>query len=118
MLSAPDDLPEIGENIRKGFLETQTKVNSFFMNLKKRIDGDDDEEDTPPPQPPRRPQQQSYGSGRRSNDYGRRSSDRERYDADPQVLGDDFTALQLNDNDGKPDSVQQSWLSTSPLMTF
>lgn len=32
---------------------------------------------------------------------GRRSGDRERYDADPQVLGDDFSALELRDSEGK-----------------
>jgi hypothetical protein len=32
---------------------------------------------------------------------GRRSGDRERYDADPQVLGDDFSALELRDSEGE-----------------
>ncbi len=30
-----DDLPVIRENLRKGFVETQTKVNSWFNDLKK-----------------------------------------------------------------------------------
>jgi hypothetical protein len=30
----------------------------------------------------------------------RRSGDRERYDADPQVLSDDFSALELRDTEG------------------
>lgn len=42
-----------------------------------------------------------YGRPRRSGDMGRRSGDRERYDADPQVLGDDFSALELRDSEGK-----------------
>ena len=90
-------MPVIRENLRKGFLETQSKVNSFLSNLKKKIDGEDEEEE-PPPQPPRRgnyPQQ--YG-GRRSGEMGRRSGDRERYDADPQVLGDDFASIHLQDD--------------------
>ena len=29
---------------------------------------------------------------------GRRSGDRERYDADPQVLGDDFAGLNMRDD--------------------
>ena len=81
-----DDLPVIRDNIRKGFLETQSKFNSFITNLKKKID--DEDEDVPPPPPPRRP----TGSA-----GGRRSGDHARYDADPQVLGDDFTALHLKD---------------------
>ncbi|KAL9100258.1 MAG: hypothetical protein Q9187_009387, partial [Circinaria calcarea] len=33
----------------------------------------------------------------RSGEYAHRSGDHERYDADPQVLGDDFTGLHLRD---------------------
>jgi len=88
-----DDLPVIKENLRKGFLETQSKVNGWIINLKKRIDGVDEEDATPP---------QGYNSGsntqyrsRRSGD-GRQSGDYNRYDADPQVLSDDFAGIQLN----------------------
>jgi hypothetical protein len=98
LIHAIDDLPEIRENIRKGFIETQSKVSSFITSLRKKLDGEDEEEE-PPPQPPRRGQssQQQYGS-RRSTELGRRSGDRERYDADPQVLGDDFAGLHMQDN--------------------
>ncbi|CAL5873514.1 uncharacterized protein PFLUO_LOCUS7794 [Penicillium psychrofluorescens] len=93
-----DDLPVIRDNIKKGFLETQTKVNSWVANLKKRIDGEDvDEEDDGYSAPP-----QTYGPPRRSGDMSRRSGDRERYDADPQVLGDDFSALELRDSEAPP----------------
>ena len=100
-----DDLPVIREQFKKGFQETQSKVNSFITNLKKKIDGDDEGNFQQPP--PRvatnyntQQQQQSY-SGRRSGDLGRRSGDHERYDADPQVLGDDFSGLQLRDKTGE-----------------
>ncbi|KAJ5131762.1 hypothetical protein N7448_005920 [Penicillium atrosanguineum] len=93
-----DDLPVIRENLRKGFLETQSKVNSWVTNFKKRIDGDDLEEE-----PQQNDEQPSpYGRPRRSGDMGRRSGDRERYDADPQVLGDDFSALELRDSEAPP----------------
>jgi hypothetical protein len=92
----PDDLPIIRDNIRKGFLETQSKVNSFITNLRKKFDEESDEEQPPPP-PPRKGQ--GYGGG--AQNYGRRSSDRDRYDADPELLSDDFTALQLQDDTGK-----------------
>jgi len=88
-----DDLPVIKENLRKGFLETQSKVNGWITNLKKKIDGED--EDGPAPQ--------GYNAqyrSRRSGD-GRQSGDYNRYDADPQVLGDDFAGIQLN-ADGTP----------------
>lgn len=96
-----DELPLIKENLRKGFLETQTTVNGWIKTLKKRIDGEDDdaEEDRRQQQTYNRTgnQNQQYRS-RRSND-GRRSGDYNRYDADPQVLSDDFAGMQMN-NDG------------------
>ena len=109
-----DDLPIIRDNIRKGFLETQSKVNSFITNLKKKIDGEDEEEFQSPPRRAatgyRASSPQQPYTGRRSGDMGRRSGDRERYDADPQVLGDDFAGLQMRDETGKrllPASVFQ-----------
>jgi hypothetical protein len=88
-----DELPVITENIRKGFLETQTKVNSWFTNLKKKIDGeyDSDEDETQPSK-----HQPHGGLGRRSGEGSRQSTDYHRYDADPQVLSDDFTGMRLN----------------------
>ncbi|KAJ5185956.1 Ubiquitin system component Cue [Penicillium cf. griseofulvum] len=93
-----DDLPVIRENLRKGFLETQNKVNSWVTNLKKRIDGDDLDEE--PIQNSR--ETPVNARPRRSGDMGRRSGDRERYDADPQVLSDDFSALELRDGEAPP----------------
>ena len=96
-----DDLPIIRENIKKGFFETQNTVNKWVNNLKKRIDGEDEDDFQARSAPAAQgyiPQDQ-YG-GRRSNEFGRRSADRERYDADPQVLGDDFAGLQLHDAEG------------------
>lgn len=97
-----DDLPVIKENLRKGFLETQTKVNGWITNLKKKIDGDDDAAES----------SQGFGPGsqntRRSGDNSRRSGDYNRYDADPQVLGDDFASMQLNQDGMKS--------LTSPLL--
>ncbi|KAK8134711.1 CUE domain protein [Apiospora sp. TS-2023a] len=88
-----DELPVIRENLRKGFVETQSKVNSWFTNLKKRIDGEyDSEEDES--QPTRRQAQPYHRSGEGSRT--RRSNDYDRYDADPQVLSDDFAGMRLN----------------------
>ena len=91
----------IRDNIKKGFLETQSKVNSWVTTLRKKIDGDDDNaQSRPAPTTGVRSgsSQPQYG-GRRSSDYQRRSQDQDRYDADPQVLGDDFTGLQLRDQE-------------------
>lgn len=96
-----DDLPVIKENIRKTFLETQSKVNKWVSDFKKKIDGEDvDEGDEAPNLGNRQgPAQQGYGN-RRSGELGRRSGERDRYDADPQVLGDDFASLELRDEEG------------------
>lgn len=101
-----DDLPVIRDNLRKGFLETQSTVNKWVQNFKKKLDGEEDEDDFDAR--PARPAQGRYGQpgggsmyGRRSGDTGRRSGDRERYDADPQVLGDDFATLQMRDDEGQ-----------------
>jgi hypothetical protein len=96
---ASDDLPVIRDNIKKGFLETQSKVNSWVTNLRKKIDGDDELDPQGRSKPATGYRQPSF-SGRRSGDYQRRSQDQERYDADPEVLGDDFTGLQLKDTGG------------------
>lgn len=96
-----DDLPVIRDNIKKGFLETQSTVNKWVNSLKKKIDGED--EDDFQGRPAQHAQgyipQQQYG-GRPSSEFGRRSADRDRYDADPQVLGDDFAGLQMRDAEG------------------
>lgn len=95
-----DDLPVIKENIRKGFLETQTTFNGWIKTLKKKIDGEEDDEDERTQYGHQSgPSNQQY-RGRRSND-GRPSADYNRYDADPQVLSDDFGGIQLNDDGSK-----------------
>ncbi|QSZ32825.1 hypothetical protein DSL72_002405 [Monilinia vaccinii-corymbosi] len=90
-----DDLPVIKENLRKGFLETQSKVNGWITNLKKKLDGEDTEEES---------STQGYNSNQHTQYRSRRSAERRRsgdynrYDADPQVLGDDFAGIQLNED--------------------
>jgi len=86
-----DDLPVIRENLRKGFLETQSKVNGWITNLKKKIDGEDEEGVAGHQQG-----QGTAGYRTRRSGEGRQSGDYNRYDADPQVLGDDFASMQLN----------------------
>ena len=104
-----DELPQIKENVRKGFLETQTKVNRWITDFRKKLDGEDNDDpyDGPTRQdsPPRR---QNYGPSqseqlygiRRSADVSRKSTDKDRYDLDNRVLDDDFTALELRDDEG------------------
>ena len=98
LLTDLDDLPVIKENLRKGFLETQSKVNSWISDIKKRLDGDSPEESPPGSA---RPSNQYARSGNRTAtefENPRRSSRDGGYDADPRVLSDDFTHLELRDN--------------------
>ncbi|KAF4993825.1 hypothetical protein FDECE_13299 [Fusarium decemcellulare] len=88
-----DDLPVIRDNLRKGFLETQTKVNSWITMMKKKIEENFDESE-----------EQTQGQGqpfRRPGESSRRSGDYERYDADPEVLSDDFAGMKFS-SDGTP----------------
>lgn len=92
--------------MRQGFLQTQKTVNKWLTDFKKRIDGDD-EEDQGGTEQHGSFRRQDYGPsqsdqlyGIRKNAEGRRSGDRERYDADPRVLSDDFTQLELRDDEG------------------
>ena len=113
-----DELPQIKENVRKGFLETQTKVNKWITDFRKKLDGDDNDDPYEGPtrqdSPPRR---QNYGPSqseqlygiRRSADVSRKSTDKDRYDLDNRVLDDDFTSLELRDDEGvsrKPDLMR------------
>jgi hypothetical protein len=92
-----DDLPVIKENLRKGFLETQSKVNGWITNLRKRIDGDEEPIGNPPQGYSQSNSQ--YNSGRSGD--ARQNTDYNRYDADPQVLSDDFAGIQMNNDGGK-----------------
>jgi len=107
----------IRENVRQGFLQTQTTVNKWINDFRKRIDGEDEDDHSniyaPPAGAP--PQRQNYGAsqtdqlrGIRKNAEtaarqggggggGRRSTEYERYDADPRVLSDNFSELELRD---------------------
>jgi hypothetical protein len=102
-----DDLPVIKESLRKGFMETQTKVNSWFTNLKKRIDEQFDEEDE------RNAQESGQFHGRPTRDQARRSNDYDRYDADPELLSDDFAGMKFR-SDGTPIQPQQPFGGSNP----
>ncbi|KAF4988908.1 hypothetical protein FGRMN_9489 [Fusarium graminum] len=88
-----DDLPVIRDNLRKGFFETQEKVNGWITNLKKKIEEnfDESEEHT----------QRQGQPFRRPGESSRPSGDYDRYDADPQVLSDDFAGMKFS-SDGTP----------------
>ncbi|KAL3302336.1 CUE domain-containing protein [Colletotrichum asianum] len=93
-----DELPVIQEKLRKGFMETQGKVNSWITTMKKRFDEEFAEEDEHTQRPG---QGQGQYGGRRPGESSRRSGDYERYDADPQVLSDDFAGMKFT-ADGTP----------------
>jgi hypothetical protein len=80
LICTVDDLPIIRDNLKKGW-------STFLGKVKSKLDG----EPEPPAQPPR-PNEYNYNQ---------QSS---RYDADPRVLGDDFSHLNIQDpnNRGAP----------------
>ncbi|KAL7906884.1 hypothetical protein GGI35DRAFT_97727 [Trichoderma velutinum] len=84
-----DDLPAIRENLRQGFIETQTKVNGWITTLKKKIEENFDESEDAEHR--EGPQYRHGGPSSRSTDY----------DADPQVLSDDFAGMKFAP-DGTP----------------
>lgn len=110
-----DELPEIGRNIQQGFFETQKRVNSWITNFKKKIDGEDEDEDLY--SSGSRPQQyqgrQNFGPSQSEQMYGirrqaeaqtqRRSTEANRYDADPHEFdADEFERLELRDDEAPP----------------
>jgi hypothetical protein len=84
-----DDLPIIRENLRQGFVETQTKVNGWITNLKKKIEENFDESEDASNR--EGPQYRHGGPSNRSTDY----------DADPQVLSDDFAGMKFSSDGSK-----------------
>lgn len=98
----------IRKNIEQGFRETQTKVNKWITDFKKKLDGEPEEYDQyGNPVSTSSQQRQNFGPSQSDQLYGvrksaeqRRSADRERYDTDNRVLGDDFEALELRDDEG------------------
>ncbi|KAK4228481.1 hypothetical protein QBC38DRAFT_508935 [Podospora fimiseda] len=106
-----DDLPVIKETLRKGFIETQTKVNSWFTDIKKKINETLEEQDD---------DRAAHGSnsfiGRPTRDHqpqARRSNDYDRYDADPELLSDDFAGMKFR-NDGTPVLQNQRTFNSNP----
>jgi hypothetical protein len=103
-----DDLPEIRKNIEQGFKETQNKVSKWVEGFMKKLDGEPEEYDqygnaVPPPR------RHNFGPSQSDQQYGirrsteqRRSADHNRYDMDNRVLGDNFEALELRDDDAPP----------------
>lgn len=116
-----DELPEIGRNIQQGFMETQKRVNSWINTFKKKIDGDDDddeddgEEDLYSSSSKANTRQntgfsgrQNFGSSqseqlhaiRKSAERQRRSTEAQRYDADPREFDEgEFERLELRDDE-------------------
>lgn len=91
-----DDLPVIQEQLKKGFQETQVKVNSWFKDLKKKFDEQFDEGEVGSSS-----QQGSRYGGAGVGGERRKSRDYERYDADPELLSDDFAGMKFHSDGSK-----------------
>jgi CUE domain len=85
-----DDLPEIKDNLQRGFQETRSKVSGWVTNMRKKWDQEDDQygDDN------KRGDRSGYGydrAGRAPTNY---------YDRDPAEMTDDFQGISLRDEDG------------------
>lgn len=109
-----DDLPVIRDNLRKGFEETQKQVNGWITNIRKKLEENFDESDQggSSQQGYQGQQQQQHGQYARQGP-GRRSGDYHNYDADPQVLSDDFAGMKFS-SDGTPVNKQSSGVYRPP----
>lgn len=96
-------------------MQTQKTVNKWLTDFKKRLDGDEEEDEMMQhgqsstggyQRQDYGPQQGGQQYGVRKSSEGRRSGDRERYDADPRVLGDDFAQLELRDDEASPQQAR------------
>ena len=106
-----DELPEIGRNIQQGFLETQKRVNSWITTFKKKIDGEEEDDDDLYASGSRQntgrqnfgPSQSEQLHGiRKSAEQQRRSTDAQRYDADPHELdAGAFERLEMRDDEAR-----------------
>lgn len=124
-----DELPVIQQNLKQGFLQTQTRVNKWISDFRKRIDGDEpvDASSSDPlyadQARPSQPARHNFGASQASQLRGiqrlsqqqqgnaaagamsagastRRNRSADRYDADPKELGDNLDELYLDDDAG------------------
>lgn len=112
-----EDVDEIRRNLEQGFDETKKTLTGWFNNFKKKLDGEPDKYDEYGNEVYRHDQRQNFGPsqsdqlrGIRRSAEARRSADHNRYDNDNRMLGDDFEALELRD-----DEAQSHQRSTRPL---
>jgi hypothetical protein len=94
--------------MEEGFQEAQQTITGWFDKLQKRFDGPPEDDEIPPRRSSS--QRQDFGASqssqlhgiRRSAETSRRSGEHGRgYDADPQLLSDDFGhRLELRDDEG------------------
>lgn len=119
-----DDLPEIRENIQKGFNDTRDKFNSWMTNLRKKIDNEEEQgggggglfgalggngSGS----------NRSSAEGTRPAGYGYSSARTRRYyDRDPDEISSDFQGISLRDDENppaKPSRPQQQSRQVSAL---
>lgn len=111
-------MDEIRRNLEKGFNETKETLTGWFDSFRKKLDGEPDGYDQYGNEVHRRDQRQNFGPsqsdqvrGIRRSAEARRSADHNRYDNDNRVLGDDFEALELRDDEG----IGYDFLDRMPL---
>lgn len=99
-----EDFQEIRQNIEQGIKSGQKFFGGLIKNLQEKLEGEPERYNAYGDPVPRRqnygPSQSEQMHGSRRSAEARRSADNSRYDNDNRVLGDDFEALELRDDEG------------------
>ena len=104
-----DDLPVIKQNLAKGYQDTKLTINKWLKDWQKKLDGDESDDPIPRPGGSQQQRRQDFGPSasnqlygiRKSAEASQRSGEKDPYDADPQLLSDDFGhRLELRDDEG------------------
>jgi hypothetical protein len=120
-----DDLPEIRDNLQKGFNETRDKFNSWMTNLRKKMDNEEEGAGggglfgALGGNGAGSGSNRSSAEGTRPAGYGYSSARTRRYyDRDPDEISSDFQGISLRDEENpppKPSRPQQQTRQVSAL---
>lgn len=103
-----DELPELRENLQKGFYDTRQRFNSWVTNLRKVLDAEEEPATlfgalgSPPSSRSRsRHNSSDFGIPKNKNSSARVRKHSKQYDRDPDQLSSDLKGVSLKDNDPK-----------------
>lgn len=100
------DIDEIKQTLEQGFDGAKNTLTKWVGGIMKKLEGEADDYDKYGNEMHRHNQRQNFGPSQSDQRHGirrsaeaRRSADHNRYDNDNRVLGDDFEALEMKDDE-------------------